>query len=205
MDLNLADLEPGRAYKLLTNLVVPRPIAWVTSRNAAGVLNLAPFSFFNMVGSSPPIVAIGVGDEPPGSPKHTAQNIAESGQFVVNLVTEELAESMNVTAADLPSNHSELTAAGLHEAASLRIKVPRVAEAKAALECKLHSLQRIGRNSVIIGEILAIHIADELIDEHLHVHSYAPVGRMGSPSYYCRTADRFEISRLTYAQWQAAR
>ncbi len=117
MNIAITDIEVNRAYKLLTNLVVPRPIAWVTSQNAAGVINLAPFSFFNMIGSDPPVIVIGVGDEGFGQPKHTAKNISTAGEFVVNLVTDELVHAMNITAADFPSGQSELEAAGLHTCA----------------------------------------------------------------------------------------
>jgi flavin reductase (DIM6/NTAB) family NADH-FMN oxidoreductase RutF len=204
MNLTIADLDRGRAYALLTNLVVPRPIAWVTSQNTQGLINLAPFSFFNMVGSAPPTVVIGVGDESPGQPKHTAKNIAATREFVVNLVTPELAAAMNITASDFPATISELDAAGLHAAPSQRVKVPRVAEAKASLECTLHSIQRIGGNNVIFGEIVALHVDDAFIDASLHIHDFTPVGRLGSPDLYCRTGDRFAMRRMTFSQWQAS-
>jgi flavin reductase (DIM6/NTAB) family NADH-FMN oxidoreductase RutF len=204
MQLDMSQMDPGRAYKVLTNLVVPRPIAWITSQNAQGLINLAPFSFFNMVGAAPPLVAIGVGDDRDGTPKHTGKNIAAVREFVVNLVTDELADAMNVTAADFPPDRSELDAAGLHAAPSLRIRVPRIAEAKASLECVLHSIQRIGGNNVILGEIVAAHIDDAIIDSRLHIQDFNPVGRMGSPDSYCRTADRFDLPRISFHEWQAA-
>ena len=101
-------------YKLLTNLVVPRPIAWVTSQNAEGVINLAPFSFFNAIGSDPLYIVISIGNKDDGSPKDTAANIIANGEFVVNLVTEDLLSEMNFSAANFPPNESELTALGLH-------------------------------------------------------------------------------------------
>jgi len=186
------------AYRLLTNLVMPRPIAWVTSRDAHGRLNLAPFSFFNVMGAFPPILVIGVGNLEDGRPKHTARNIAATREFVVNLVTEDLIEAMNVTAADFPEGHNELHAAGLHPAPSLAIGVPRVAEAHVSLECALHKLERIGENNLIIGQILALHTADGLVDERLHVHGFHPIGRLGAPSAYARTTDRFDLPRVSY-------
>jgi flavin reductase (DIM6/NTAB) family NADH-FMN oxidoreductase RutF len=204
MQIDILQIGPERAYKLLTNLVVPRPIAWVSSQNAEGLINLAPFSFFNMVGHAPPIVVIAVGDERSGEPKHTAKNIAATREFVVNLVMEELAQAMNVTATDFPPTLSELDAVGLHAAASQRVKVPRVAEAKASLECTLHSIQRIGGNNIIFGEIIAAHVDDAFIDDRLHVENFNPVGRMGSPDLYCHTRERFAMQRMSFTQRQAS-
>ena len=188
-------------YKLLTNLVVPRPIAWVTSLSEQGVINLAPFSFFNAVGSDPLYVIISIGHTDSGEPKDTAKNIRTNGEFVVNLVTEDLFEAMNISAADFPADKSELAAARLHASPSVRVKVPRVAEVQASLECKLFSTQSLGANTLFIGEVVMFHVADHLIDADLHINDFAPIGRLGSPSVYCRTADRFDVSRITYAQW----
>jgi flavin reductase (DIM6/NTAB) family NADH-FMN oxidoreductase RutF len=196
-------LNPADGYKLLTNLVVPRPIAWVTSQNANGTINLAPFSFFNAVGSNPLFVVVSIGDETPGQPKHTAKNIADKREFVVNLVTEDLINAMNISAADFPEGESELTAAGLHPADSVHVRVPRVAQAQAALECKLHDQIRLGVNTLIIGQVVGFYVVDPLIDEQLHIHGFAPIGRLGSPSMYCRTTDRFDLPRLSHAQWSA--
>jgi len=189
-------------YKLLTNLVVPRPIAWVTSQNQNGVVNLAPFSFFNAVGANPLYIIISIGLNDSREPKDTAKNILTSGEFVVNLVTEELFDAMNISAADFPVDESELEAADLHSSPSARIKVPRIAEAQASLECKLFSAQALGANTLIIGEVVMFHVADNLIDHRLHINNFAPIGRLGSPSVYCRTTDRFDVARITYAQWR---
>jgi flavin reductase (DIM6/NTAB) family NADH-FMN oxidoreductase RutF len=191
-------------YKLLTNLVVPRPIAWVTSLGKSGVINLAPFSFFNAVGAAPLYVIISVGRRDDGTPKDTERNIRDNGEFVINLVTEELFEAMNISAADFPAGQSELEAANLHTAPSVNIKVPRVAEAKASLECKIFSMQSLGSNTLIIGEVVMFHVAEDLLGPNLHINHFAPLGRMGSPSVYCRTSDRFDITRVTYAQWKKA-
>jgi flavin reductase (DIM6/NTAB) family NADH-FMN oxidoreductase RutF len=200
-------------YKLLTNLVVPRPIAWVTSVNAAGVVNLAPFSFFNAVGANPLylIISIGTltppglplsGEEPRGVMKDTAKNILAGGEFVVNLVTEELFDAMNISAADFPEGESELAAANLHAAPSVKVKVPRVAESQASMECRLHSSQLLGNNTLVIGEVVMFHVADHLLGPRLHVNDFAPIGRLGSPSMYCRTTDRFDVKRIGYAEWK---
>lgn len=189
-------------YKLLTNLVVPRPIAWVTSQNEKGVVNLAPFSFFNAVGSDPLYLLISVGANDDGSMKDTARNISVSGEFVVNMVTEDVLSAMNVSAADFPADESELTAAGLHVADSLRVAVPRVVESQASMECRLHSRQALGSYTIFIGEVVMFHVADHLMGERMHVNGFAPIGRLGSPSYYCRTTDRFNLPRMNYAKWQ---
>jgi flavin reductase (DIM6/NTAB) family NADH-FMN oxidoreductase RutF len=188
-------------YKLLTNLVVPRPIAWVTSQNASGVVNLAPFSFFNAVGSNPLYLIISIGLNDAGETKDTAKNILASGEFVVNLVTEELFEAMNISAADFPAEVSELAAANLHAAPSVKIKPPRVAESQASMECKLHSSQVLGANTLIIGEVVMFHVADHLMGPRLHINNFAPIGRLGAPSVYCRTTDRFDAKRISYAEW----
>ncbi|MGA7594859.1 MAG: flavin reductase family protein [Gallionella sp.] len=188
-------------YKLLTNLVVPRPIAWVTSQNAAGVINLAPFSFFNAVSGNPIFLIISVGVNDAGEKKDTAKNILAGGEFVVNMVTEELFDAMNVSAADFPFGESELAAAGLHAAPSVKVKPPRVAESQASMECKLHSTQQLGKNTLIVGEVVMFHVADHLMGPRMHVNGFAPIGRLGSPSVYCRSTDRFDVPRISYAEW----
>lgn len=192
-------------YKLLTNLVVPRPIAWVTSQNEAGVINLAPFSFFNALGARPLYIAISVGRNDDGSIKHTEANIVRRREFVVNMVTEELLQAMTVSAADFPEAESELSAAGLKPAASQLISVPRVAEAQASMECRLHSAQQLGHSTLIIGEVVMFHVADHLVGPRLHINGFNPIGRMGSPSFYCRTADRIAMSRFSYDEWKSGK
>jgi flavin reductase (DIM6/NTAB) family NADH-FMN oxidoreductase RutF len=202
MQIDPATTAPLDNYKLLTNLVVPRPIAWVTSQGADGVINLAPFSFFNAVGSDPIYLVVSVGTGEGGGQKDTARNISSTGEFVVNMVTEELLPAMNISAADFPSGESELSAAGLHPADSLRVKVPRVAEAQASLECRLYSQQSLGPNTLFVGEVVMFHVADHLVGPRLHIQGFAPIGRLGSPSMYCRTTDRFDLPRMTYAKWR---
>ncbi|HEX8980011.1 MAG TPA: flavin reductase family protein [Parasulfuritortus sp.] len=205
MQIDPAQHSVADNYKLLTNLVVPRPIAWVTSQGPDGVVNLAPFSFFNAVGSDPLYVLFSVGLNDAGEAKDTARNVRASGEFVVNLVTEELFDAMNLSAADFPPGLSELEAAGLHAAPSARVKVPRVAESQASMECRLHSEQALGENTLFIGEVVMFHVADQLIGPNLHVNGFAPIGRLGSPSVYCRTTDRFDVPRISFAQWRKDR
>ncbi|MFZ4478261.1 MAG: flavin reductase family protein [Rhodoferax sp.] len=188
-------------YKLLTNLVIPRPIAWVSTQSADGVVNLAPFSFFNAVGSDPLYVIVSIGQTGDATPKDTARNIHATGEFVVNMVTEDLFDAMNLSAADFPPDRSELEAAQLQTAPSVHISTPRVAQAQVSLECKLFSAQPLGSNTLFIGEVLMFHVADHLIGPGLRVSNFSPIGRLGSPSVYCRTTDRFDIARVSYAQW----
>lgn len=188
-------------YKLLTNLVVPRPIAWVTSLNKTGVVNLAPFSFFNAISSNPVYVMISVGINDANNPKDTARNIQHSGEFVINMVTEDLLTAKNISAADFPPDKSELEAVQLSTVPSVLIRTPRVAEAQVSMECKLFSTQMLGSSMLIIGEVVMFHVADHLVGDRLHINNFSPIGRLGSPSVYCHTTDRFEIPRINYQQW----
>jgi len=201
MQIDPARHSAADNYKLLTNIVVPRPIAWVTSMNEAGTVNLAPFSFFNAVASDPLYVMISVGRNDAGQPKDTAANIDATGEFVINMVTEDLFAAMNISAADFPPDQSELDVAGLSSAPSVHLGVPRVAEAQASLECRLHSRIPLGGNTVYVGEVVMFHLADPLVGPRLHIEGFAPLGRLGSPSVYCRTTDRFNVPRISYAQW----
>ena len=198
MELDLAGKHANRAYSLLTALVTPRPIAWVTTIGSDGVVNAAPFSFFNVLGASPPIVGFCPGDRDDGSPKDTARNIRFNHEFVVNLVDETLAEKMNRTAAPLPYGVSELANSGLTEAPSSIICPPRIAEAPASLECVEWGTLQIGDNRLIIGLVKRLHVRDELFDPHtlrVRAELFHVVGRMASPGWYCRTRDRFEMER----------
>jgi flavin reductase (DIM6/NTAB) family NADH-FMN oxidoreductase RutF len=190
-------------YKLLINLIVPRPIAWVTTQNLQGVINLAPFSYFNAVCDAPVYLIISIGNKDDGSIKDTGANIIASNEFVVNLVTEDLVKAMNVSAADFPIEESELIAIGLHAAKSHQIKVPRVLEAQASLECVLHSQQPLGAYTLFIGQVVMFYINDDLVDDRLHINGFAPVGRLGSPSYYCHTGDRFDLPSVSYEEWHS--
>ena len=189
-------------YKLLTNLVVPRPIAWVTSLGRTGVINLAPFSFFNAVGSDPVFVVVSIGARDNGAPKDTAKNIEDRGEFVINMVTENLLEAMNISAADFPPDQSELTATDLHAAPSICVQAPRLAEAQVSLECTLFQSLPLGTNTLYVGEVVMFHVADHLLGPRLHINGFAPIGRLGSPSMYCRTTDRLDMSRVSFAEWQ---
>lgn len=202
MQIDPAQQTHATNYKLVTNLVVPRPIAWVTSQSSEGVINLAPFSFFNAVGANPVYLIFSVGTNDVGELKDTVRNIQANGEFVVNMVTEDLFDAMNVSAADFPPEMSELAIAGLHIEPSIHISVPRVVEAQVSMECNLHDTQTLGDNTLIFGQVVMFHVADHLVGERFHINGFAPIGRLGSPSVYCRTTDRFDIPRISYAQWK---
>ena len=198
MELDLEGQHADRAYAMLASLVTPRPIAWVTTLGPDGVVNVAPFSFFNVLGASPPIVGFCPGDREDGTPKDTAHNIRLTHDFVVNLVDETVAEAMNRTAASLPYGMSELQSAGLTTQPSSVVRPPRIAEAPASLECSEWGTLQIGDNRLIIGLVKRVHVRDELIDPvTLRIRSelFHVVGRMASPHWYCRTRDRFEMIR----------
>lgn len=198
MELDLLGTHADRAYAILAGLVMPRPIAWVTTLNENGTVNAAPFSFFNVFGDDPPLVIFAPGDRDDGTPKDSARNAKRTGEFVVNLVSEELKEAMNGTAATLPHGASETEHLGLVTAPSSVVSPPRIAAAPAALECKVHSIQEIGSNRLILGIVHRVHVQEQFLDmENLRVRQeiYHPVGRMGSPNWYCHTADLFEMVR----------
>jgi flavin reductase (DIM6/NTAB) family NADH-FMN oxidoreductase RutF/uncharacterized protein (DUF1697 family) len=198
MELDVEGKHADRAYGLLVSLVTPRPIAWVTTLGADGIVNAAPFSFFNALGDDPPIIGFCPGDRDDGTPKDTARNIRLSHEFVVNLVDETVAEAMNRTSASLPYGVSELQHAGLSTAPSSAVKPPRIAEAPASLECAEWGTLQIGGNRLIIGVVKRVQVRDELIDpETLRVRTekFHVIGRMASPHWYCRTRDRFEMVR----------
>jgi flavin reductase (DIM6/NTAB) family NADH-FMN oxidoreductase RutF len=198
MELDLIGEHAERAYAILASLVTPRPIAWVSTMSAAGALNLAPFSFFNVLGAEPPIVAFAPGDRDDGTPKDTARNIRETHEFVVNLVDESVAEAMNQTAASFPHGVSEVEKAGLTPVASSVVRPPRIAEAPASLECTEWGTLQIGGNRVVIGLVKRVHLRDALFDlatMRVRADQLQIVGRMASPHWYCRTRDRFEMVR----------
>jgi flavin reductase (DIM6/NTAB) family NADH-FMN oxidoreductase RutF len=198
MELDLEGKHADRAYGILASLVTPRPIAWVTTLGPDGVVNAAPFSFFNALGADPPIIGFCPGDREDGTPKDTARNIRLTHEFVVNLVDEKTAQAMNITAAGLPYGVSEIHKAGLTTAPSSIIKPPRIAEAPASMECTEWGTLQIGGNRLIIGLVKRVHVREDLFDAQkfrIRTENFQVVGRMASPNWYCRTMDRFEMVR----------
>jgi len=198
MELDLEGDLADRAYPILASLVVPRPIALVTTVSPDGKINAAPFSFFNVLGADPPILAVAPGDRDDGSPKDTARNIRLTHEFVVNLVDEALAEAMNKCAASLPYGEDELCHAGLQTKPSSVVKPPRIAESPVSLECKEWGTLQIGDNRVVIGLVKRLHVREDLFDpekKRINGDRLFLIGRMASPHWYCRTRDRFELIR----------
>jgi flavin reductase (DIM6/NTAB) family NADH-FMN oxidoreductase RutF len=207
MRFDLDRIETSIAYKLLAATVVPRPIAWVTTANQQGLVNAAPYSFFNIMGAAPPTLAIGLMADPQRGFKDTASNIMATGEFVVNLVSEALVRQMNVTAVDAPPGVSEMGLAGLEQAASSHVRPPRIAASPVSFECVNHATLVTGPfQSVVIGRILAVHVADAFVRDaergHVETQDLDLVGRT-SGSGYARTRDTFELKRPTWAGWSA--
>ncbi|MBK1853924.1 flavin reductase family protein [Verrucomicrobiaceae bacterium 5K15] len=198
IELDPLGQHADRAYSLLTAIVTPRPIAWVTTIDDDGRVNAAPFSFFNVFGTKPSLLAFAPGNKEPGVPKDTARNIRHNGEFVVHMVDRSVADAMVSTAAPLPFGKSELEGSGLTLADSATVSVPRIVEAPAALECKEHSTVEIGGNRLVIGIIQRIHMQENMMQsDPLRVdrENYHPIGRMASPDWYCGTEEQFEIPR----------
>lgn len=198
----------SEVYKLLIGLIAPRPIALITSMDEHGGLNAAPFSAFNYFCTDPPIVGIGVTNRTDRAfvPKDTARNIRRTGEFVVNIVTEDIAEKMNVCAVDFPEGVNELDIAGFTTTASQIVRVPRIAEAHAALECREHTTMEIGRSRIILGRVVAIYVEDKYVDPagpYIKAEELHAIGRMNGLGNYVRTRDAFvQIPRMSYEEWK---
>lgn len=206
MLFDFSAMKAENIYKLLISTVVPRPIAWVTTRDLDGSLNAAPFSFFNAVSGDPPVVCFGIGGRAPGDAKDTGGNIRRTGEFVVNLVSHELAQHMNITAIEFGKEVNELAQAGLTTAPSHRVKPPRIAEAPVSMECERLVIVDIGVDrAVILGRVVAMHINDDCILDPVRCHVDTPrldlIGRMHGGGWYARTTDRFEMPRIPVDQW----
>lgn len=207
MLFDFSALPPRECYKLLVSTITPRPIAWIVSQNAHGHLNAAPFSFFNAFSGDPPVVGFGTGSHEPGRHKDTRRNIAETREFVVNLVSEEAAAAMNVTAIEFEPDVSEIDQAQLATLPSMRVKPPRIATSPVAMECELVQIVNLGPdNSLILGRVLAMHIHDEAVldpgKNYIDTPRLHLIGRMHGTGWYARTTDLFEMPRIPRAQWK---
>jgi flavin reductase (DIM6/NTAB) family NADH-FMN oxidoreductase RutF len=206
MRFDFRDLGPTERYKLLGGLVVPRPIALVTTRDRDGRHNAAPFSFFNVFSEEPPLVVLGLGISPTGRAKDTTNNIRDSGEFVVHLVDEPIAQAMNLCAIDLPPEISEIELAGFSLLRCERVAPGRIAEAPVAMECRRYVTLQPGRERyIVLGEVLMLHVKNGIVDPRsLRVDrdAYAPIGRLFGGGYV-RTHDRFEMPRISYPEWLA--
>lgn len=207
MLFDFAKIPVSQAYKLVVSAVVPRPVAWVVSQDRNGVLNAAPYSFFNAFSDNPVVVAIGCGPKPDKGIKDTLSNIESTGEFVVNLVSAPLAEAMNVTAVDFDPSVNEIAEAGLTTAPSTHVKVPRIAESPVALECKIFQFVPVGHHTIVMGRVVALHVADDCVLDaekfYLDTPKMELVGRMHGRGWYARTTDRVEIPRMSVAEWDA--
>lgn len=205
MKLDFSTLSAAQRYKVLLGVVVPRPIALLTTLDENGIINAAPISFFNCMGSDPPLVALNIGNRDDGAPKDSARNIRRSGAFVVNVVSEEIVEKMNICATDFPPGISEIEAASFTTVATSFGDVPRIAQSPAALSCREMQTLEIGRNRIIIGEVLGLDIRDDLIDaEKLYINSAGlhAIGWMQGAGWGCKTREMFSILRVSYEDWK---
>ncbi|MCS5716052.1 flavin reductase family protein [Herbiconiux sp. CPCC 205716] len=194
-DVDFAVLGEYERYKLMASLIVPRPIALVTTVDAAGVVNAAPFSMFGMIGEEPPLVMLSLNRTSPTGRRDTARNIDANGEFVVHLVDEPLAEAADRCGENLPHGVSELTAVGLATTPSRVVAPPSIQAAPVALECVLHEKLETASREVFFGRIVSLHTRDELIDTEtwrVRLADYAPIARFDA-SFYTTTRDRFTV------------
>lgn len=196
MELELARLPALERYKLLIGLVIPRPIAWISTWNANGVANCAPFSFFNVVSEEPPLCVVSFNLRSDGQLKHTLKNIRRTGEFVVNLADEDTANAMHASGDEIPEDESEFARSGLTPVPATLVKHPRIGEAAASLECRVERRIEFGpEREMVIGEILLVHAREGIIDpksKRVLEGPYRPVGRLFA-SRYCTTRDRFDL------------
>jgi flavin reductase (DIM6/NTAB) family NADH-FMN oxidoreductase RutF len=207
MQYGVNDVNHRDRYKILTAFVLPRPIAWVTSLGQGGVVNAAPFSFFNVFAEDPPLIMFAINKRPDGRLKDTWLNIERTGEFVVNLTDEPLARAMHDSSGDFPPNVGEPDYLGLKLAPSVDIKPPRLADAPWSMECRTWQVINVKDDrQLVIGEGLRFHIRDELWDTkamRVHMDRYRPVGRMFADRY-CRTDDRMEFPAAPVVEAKAA-
>lgn len=195
-----AQEQSQNIYKLMVGIIVPRPIAFVSTVSNEGVRNLAPFSFFTAVSANPPVICFSpmVRGRDAGR-KDTLENVEATREFVVNVVSEEFAPQMNATAAEFPPEIDEFSISGLTPVASDLVRPPRVGESRASMECRLVQVVHVSPKplggSLVLGEVLRFHIADELLDDFkVDPDRLNAIGRMGGPTY-ARTKDRFDLVR----------
>lgn len=200
MQIDVAAANVIDVYQALVGVVTPRPIAWVTTIDREGRVNLAPFSFFNAFGANPPVVVFSPTLRRDSSRKDTLVNIEATGEFVVNAAVASLADRVNQSSKELPPGESEVAFTGLHTVPSLKVKPPRIAEAPAHLECKLMQIIPIGAGPIsanlVIGEIVVIHVDDAMLDATGKVdpRKLRTVARLGG-DFWCHASDLFELKR----------
>lgn len=210
MQYDMRSLPMVTRYKIMNSTVTPRPIAWITSRSEQGIVNAAPYSFFNVAGIEPPMVMICMMKEPrTRALKNTASNIVATGEFVVNLVCEEDAETMNLSSVDAPADVSEIDYADIGTVPSVTVAPPRIATSPVSFECRKLMMCDIGTSqTVVIGEILMAHIADRFIKDPDKVYLDTPamhlIGRTHGSGWYVRCTDQFQMERPKFdPDWNA--
>ena len=201
MEINPNDLPHSSVYKLLTGSVLPRPIGWISSLDADGRPNLAPFSFFNVVCSKPPtVVFCPLIRGTDGKTKDTLNNVRATNEFVVNIVTEELAQAMNLSSIEAPPEMDEFAYAGVTSSPSARVRPPRVQESPVHFECRVRQIVEIssapGGGSLVIGEVLHIHVDERVLigSDKINLAALKPIGRLAGGAYV-RITDVFEMER----------
>lgn len=193
-------ITPEAKSKLLHSTIVPRPIAWITSLDAEGRRNMAPFSFFNVFSTDPAILGFSVTASVFGGPKDTAANVRARRDFVVHLVSHSNRAAMNLTGTELPANIDEITLAGLTAVPSERISAPRIAECDVAMECVLHSEVPLSdERSLFLGRVVTMHLADAMVEDaerhYVDAQSLDLIGRMHGRGWYARTTDLYKMDR----------
>ena len=207
MIIDPAEHEARNIYKLMIGSIVPRPIAFVSTVSLDGIRNLAPFSFFTGVSANPPVVLFcPVRRATDGQVKDTLHNVQATGEFVVNIVSEDFAAPMNLCSADFPPEVDEFEMSGLTPLASDLVRPPRVLESRVQMECKVLQIVEVGAGplgaSVVLGQVLRFHVADELYEDfRIDPDKLRAIGRMGGPTY-ARTADRFDMPRPNVADFK---
>jgi len=194
-EIDFAQLDTYARYKLMASLIVPRPIALITTLSETGVVNAAPFSMFNMMGEDPPVVMLSVNKLQDAAQKDTATNILRDQEFVVHITDEAMAAAMHRCGDRLPPHHSELVHTGLTATASQSVKPPRIAEAPVAFECVLHETLETESRYVFIGRVQWLAVRDGLVDTEkwrVRLQEFFPVGGFGA-SFYVNCRDRFAI------------
>ena len=204
MRWELDQVDPSTAYKLLAATVIPRPIAWVVTLDRAGRRNAAPYSFFNVMGSAPPMIALGILADPVRGYKDTARNILDTNEFVVNLVPERLVHAMNTTAVDAPQGIDELALAELATRPSVHVAPPRIAESPVAFECRLHTKVVTGPHQIVIlGQVISVYIEDRFVLDAHQAHIDTPSLDLVARSYgsdYVRSKDTFQLKRPIWSE-----
>ncbi|MCX7738374.1 MAG: flavin reductase family protein [Hydrogenothermaceae bacterium] len=199
MEFNLSELTGESVYKLMLSCIVPRPIAWISTISKEGIYNIAPFSFYTGITSKLPLILVSIGRKESSVKKDTWKNIDEVGDFVINIVTHDLVEKMNITATAFEEEVDEFVQADLTPIPSHTVKSPRIKESLINIECRKHMIIEIADMGVVIGEILKFHIEDSLLNEKGYVDNrkLKVVGRMGGADYCLVSPESiFTLKRL---------